>query len=60
MARKLFALMILGMLLVENVISLTLVANYKYWKSVSRDLTYDYSGNRRHGSHFEKCVVTDR
>jgi hypothetical protein len=45
---------------IYEVSSLELLANYKYWKSVSDQLTYDYSGKSRHGSLFLDYTVTDR
>jgi hypothetical protein len=40
--------------------SLELLANYKYWKSASTQLSYDYSGNSRHGSLLSNYILTDR
>lgn len=47
-------------LLVYRVASIELLANYKYWKSISNTLTYDYSGNSRHGGLFDSYIFTDR
>ncbi len=44
----------------HEVNSLELVANYKYSKSVSGELTYDYSGNLRHGKLNDNYIITDR
>jgi hypothetical protein len=45
-----------------SVTSLELVANYKFWDSVSSRIIYDYSGNSRHGEivNPDKLIITDR
>jgi hypothetical protein len=44
------------------VTSIELLANYKFWDSVSNQIIYDYSGNSRHGEmlDFENIISTDR
>ena len=60
MGRGYLDLLILWLLLSHGVFSIELLANYKYWKSVSDQLTYDYSGNSRHGILNNDYIVTDR
>jgi hypothetical protein len=60
MVRGNIALLAISLILFQEIASIELLANYKYWNSASNQLTYDYSGNSRHGNLSVNCIVTDR
>ncbi len=60
MVRGVLTLFVFSLFLAHEAASLELLANYKYWKSVSDQLSYDYSGNLRHAGLFWRYIVTDR
>jgi hypothetical protein len=60
MGRSNISLLVFSLFLAFEASSLDMLANYKFWKSASGKLIYDYSGNSRHTSLFYDYVLTDR